>query len=230
VGPAAGPPWVQKVGRGDAVTIGGGLRHDVHLAGLNGEVHAMVPWMDWMNVQGLRNSATATFLGGSHEMPAGAPFMRPWIWSRAATPGFPDDRRRGGGSRGHGSVSAPAPPSAPPERSFLCRHCVHGLHGYERACTAAVEPCTALHGHIRARAGIIIRELGVRVPPCYSRRTPDVEGPQDVPSCGLLCCHAKRRCSWSRPELPGRALNRPRAGSWCPGRARIVRTSGGGRP
>jgi hypothetical protein len=65
----------------------------------------------------------------------------------------------------------------------LCRHCVHGLHGYERVCTAVFDPCTALHGHSRARAGIIIRELGVRVPPLLL----EMKAPQRVTRALLLC-------------------------------------------
>lgn len=51
-----------------------GPRHDLHVARLNEDVRVteLVPWMDWMNVPGLQNPAPATFLGGSHEMPAGA--------------------------------------------------------------------------------------------------------------------------------------------------------------
>jgi hypothetical protein len=48
--------------------------HDVHLARLDAaaEIAEVVPWMDWMSVQGLRNPAPVDFFGGTHEMPAGA--------------------------------------------------------------------------------------------------------------------------------------------------------------
>lgn len=51
----------------------GGL-HDLHLARLDEGTDAaeIVPWMDWMEVEGLRNPAPATFVGGTHEMPAGS--------------------------------------------------------------------------------------------------------------------------------------------------------------
>lgn len=51
-----------------------GNPHDVHLARLDTgqEIAEVVPWMDWMNVQGLRNPAPVDFVGGTHEMPAGA--------------------------------------------------------------------------------------------------------------------------------------------------------------
>ena len=50
-----------------------GFGHDVHLArlGEGTDVAEIVPWMDWFNVQGLRNPAPATFVGGTHEMPEG---------------------------------------------------------------------------------------------------------------------------------------------------------------
>lgn len=52
--------------------IGG--QHDVHLArmGDGADMAEIVPWMDWMNVQGLRNPAPVRFLGGTQEMAAGA--------------------------------------------------------------------------------------------------------------------------------------------------------------
>lgn len=52
----------------------GGGPHDIHVARLDEGTDAseIVPWMDWMDVQGLRNPAPADFLGGTHEMPAGA--------------------------------------------------------------------------------------------------------------------------------------------------------------
>lgn len=51
-----------------------GNPHDLHLARLDegDDIAAIVPWMDWMDVQGLRNPAPATFLGGTHEMPVGS--------------------------------------------------------------------------------------------------------------------------------------------------------------
>jgi hypothetical protein len=49
-----------------------GLGNDVHLARLDGaRVEEIVPWMDWMNVDGLRAPAPAQFLGGTQEMPVG---------------------------------------------------------------------------------------------------------------------------------------------------------------
>lgn len=51
-----------------------GFGHDVHLVRLSDatDVDQVVPWMDWMNVDGLRNPAPFTFLGGTHEMPVGS--------------------------------------------------------------------------------------------------------------------------------------------------------------
>lgn len=51
-----------------------GGKHDLHLARLGGatDIAEIVPWMDWMEVQGLRNPAPATFVGGTQEMPAGS--------------------------------------------------------------------------------------------------------------------------------------------------------------
>lgn len=51
-----------------------GGKHDLHLARLGGgtEIAEIVPSMDWMEVQGLRNPAPATFVGGTQEMPAGS--------------------------------------------------------------------------------------------------------------------------------------------------------------
>lgn len=50
-----------------------GLGNDVHLVRLEGGTPAedVAPWMDWMNVDGLRPPAPAEFLGGTQEMPAG---------------------------------------------------------------------------------------------------------------------------------------------------------------
>jgi hypothetical protein len=49
-----------------------GLGNDVHLVRLDGTtVEEVVPWMDWMNVDGLRAPAPAPFLGGTQEMPVG---------------------------------------------------------------------------------------------------------------------------------------------------------------
>jgi hypothetical protein len=47
--------------------------YDLHLARLEeGQtVEKLVPWMDWMNVGGMKVPAPATFLGGVQEMPAG---------------------------------------------------------------------------------------------------------------------------------------------------------------
>ncbi len=49
------------------------LANDVHVARLNEGQNArdLAPWMDWMNVQGLRAPAPATFLGGVQEVPTG---------------------------------------------------------------------------------------------------------------------------------------------------------------
>ena len=50
-----------------------GLGNDVHLVRLDDgtSVDVVVPWMDWMNLDGLRAPAPATFLGGTQEMPVG---------------------------------------------------------------------------------------------------------------------------------------------------------------
>jgi len=49
-----------------------GLGNDVHLVRLDGtSIEEIVPWMDWMNVDGLRAPAPALFLGGTQEMPVG---------------------------------------------------------------------------------------------------------------------------------------------------------------
>lgn len=51
-----------------------GDKHDLHLArlGEGSDVAEIVPWMNWFDVQGLRNPAPATFAGGTQEMPAGS--------------------------------------------------------------------------------------------------------------------------------------------------------------
>jgi uncharacterized cupredoxin-like copper-binding protein len=50
-----------------------GLGNDVHLVRLDDEttVDDVVPWMDWMNLNGLRAPAPASFEGGTQEMPVG---------------------------------------------------------------------------------------------------------------------------------------------------------------
>jgi hypothetical protein len=50
-----------------------GLGNDVHLARLEDDasVEDVVPWMDWMNADGLRAPAPALFVGGAQEMPVG---------------------------------------------------------------------------------------------------------------------------------------------------------------
>lgn len=50
-----------------------GLGNDVHLVRLEAdtELDSVIDWMDWMNVDGLREPAPAAFAGGSHEMPVG---------------------------------------------------------------------------------------------------------------------------------------------------------------
>ncbi len=50
-----------------------GLGNDVHLARLTGAQRAgdVVPWMDWMELDGLEAPAPAEFLGGAQEMPVG---------------------------------------------------------------------------------------------------------------------------------------------------------------
>ena len=50
-----------------------GLGNDVHLVRLDDgmSLDEVVPWMDWMNLDGLREPAPATFLGGTQEMPVG---------------------------------------------------------------------------------------------------------------------------------------------------------------
>jgi hypothetical protein len=50
-----------------------GLGNDVHLVRLDDETSLddVIPWMDWMNLNGLRAPAPAEFLGGTQEMPVG---------------------------------------------------------------------------------------------------------------------------------------------------------------
>ena len=50
-----------------------GLGNDVHLVRLDDgtSVDEVIPWMDWMNIGGLRTPAPASFLGGTQEMPVG---------------------------------------------------------------------------------------------------------------------------------------------------------------
>jgi len=50
-----------------------GLGNDVHLAALGEglEVADIVPWMDWMNLDGLKTPAPTRFLGGTQEGPVG---------------------------------------------------------------------------------------------------------------------------------------------------------------
>lgn len=50
-----------------------GLGNDVHVVRLDDgvSVDEIVPWMDWMNVDGLREPAPAVFVGGTQEMPVG---------------------------------------------------------------------------------------------------------------------------------------------------------------
>lgn len=50
-----------------------GLGNDVHVVRLEdgADLDEVVEWMDWMNVDGLREPAPAAFIGGIHEMPAG---------------------------------------------------------------------------------------------------------------------------------------------------------------
>lgn len=51
----------------------GGLGNDVHLVRLERgtDLSRVIEWMDWMNVDGLREPAPASFVGGVHEMPSG---------------------------------------------------------------------------------------------------------------------------------------------------------------
>lgn len=50
-----------------------GLGNDLHLARINDttNVDSLKAWMDWMEIDGLKPPAPATFLGGTQEMPVG---------------------------------------------------------------------------------------------------------------------------------------------------------------
>jgi len=50
-----------------------GLGNDVHVVRLEEgmSVDDVIPWMDWMNLDGLREPAPAVFVGGVQEMPVG---------------------------------------------------------------------------------------------------------------------------------------------------------------
>jgi hypothetical protein len=51
-----------------------GIGNDVHVVRLHGssDIDAVIPWMDWMNLEGLQTPAPDTFLGGVQDMPAGS--------------------------------------------------------------------------------------------------------------------------------------------------------------
>jgi hypothetical protein len=76
-----------------------GLGNDVHLVRLEDgmSVDEVVPWMDWMNLNGLRAPAPAEFVGGVQEMPVGhtgyfsvdlEPGRYAWISESAAAQGM----------------------------------------------------------------------------------------------------------------------------------------------
>jgi hypothetical protein len=76
-----------------------GLGNDVHVVRLDDDtdMDEVIAWMDWMNVQGLREPAPAAFVGGTHEMPVGhtayftvdlAPGRYAWIAESAADKGM----------------------------------------------------------------------------------------------------------------------------------------------
>jgi hypothetical protein len=76
-----------------------GLGNDVHLVRLDEEsdLERVVSWMDWMNVDGLRAPAPASFVGGLHEMPLGytgfftvdlAPGRFAWLAESNTSPGM----------------------------------------------------------------------------------------------------------------------------------------------
>jgi hypothetical protein len=76
-----------------------GLGNDVHVVRLDDDtdMDVVIAWMDWMNVQGLREPAPAAFVGGVHEMPVGhtayftvdlAPGRYAWIAESAADKGM----------------------------------------------------------------------------------------------------------------------------------------------
>ncbi len=50
-----------------------GLGNDLHLVRLDDvtDMNAVIAWMDWMEIHGLREPAPASFLGGAQEMPVG---------------------------------------------------------------------------------------------------------------------------------------------------------------
>jgi len=79
-----------------------GLGNDVHLVRLDDgmTVDDIVPWMDWMNLEGLRSPAPASFLGGTEEMPVGytayftvelQPGRYAWIAESAAALGMVEE-------------------------------------------------------------------------------------------------------------------------------------------
>lgn len=75
------------------------LGNDVHVVRLEDdtELDEVIAWMDWMNVDGLREPAPAAFIGGAHEMPVGhtsyftvnlTPGRYAWIAESAADKGM----------------------------------------------------------------------------------------------------------------------------------------------
>lgn len=72
--PADLPPGRHTVAVHYRKAAEGLLANDVHVAGLPGGVTAdsVIPWMDWMNVPGLRAPSPVSFLGGVQEMPVGS--------------------------------------------------------------------------------------------------------------------------------------------------------------
>jgi hypothetical protein len=76
-----------------------GLGNDVHVVRLEDgtDLDDVASWMDWMNVDGLREPAPAAFVGGAHEMPVGhtsyftvdlTPGRYAWIAESAADKGM----------------------------------------------------------------------------------------------------------------------------------------------
>lgn len=68
--PAGRHTFAARFGERPAGSLGG----DANLVRLDGDVsleEEIVPWMDWINVEGLAAPAPAEFLGGTQEMPAG---------------------------------------------------------------------------------------------------------------------------------------------------------------
>lgn len=76
-----------------------GLGNDVHVVRMadDTDVDVVIAWMDWMNLQGLREPAPAAFVGGAHEMPVGhtsyftvdlTPGRYAWIAESAADKGM----------------------------------------------------------------------------------------------------------------------------------------------